>query len=127
MSAKFIWNELVTSDQKASGDFFCKLLGWKRRKVDMGPMGVYTLFKDDGNDIAGMMDPLTDYSQSRPSFWSAYIQVDDVDGCAAKVEQLGGTIIAPPEDVANVGRVCMIADPTGAPVCLMAPAIPAAE
>ena len=27
MSAKFIWNELITSDQKVSGDFFRELFG----------------------------------------------------------------------------------------------------
>jgi len=122
MSAKFIGNELITSDQKASGDFFCELLGWERHEVDMGPMGIYTLFKEEGEDVAGMMGPLTDYSRSRPSFWSAYIQVDDVDDCAAKVEALGGTIIAPPENVPDVGRVCMLTGPEGAPVCLMSPA-----
>lgn len=127
MSAKFVWNELITSNQKASGDFFCELFGWERQEVDMGPMGVYTLFKEDGDDVAGMMDPLTDYSQSRPPFWSAYIQVDDVDAYAAKAEELGGMIIAPPENVPNVGRVCMLADPEGAPVCLMAPAAPPAK
>jgi predicted enzyme related to lactoylglutathione lyase len=127
MSAKFIWNELITTDQKAAGEFFSKLFGWERKEVDMGPMGIYTLFQDDGNDVAGMMDPLTDYSRSKPSFWSAYIEVDDVDSYSAKVEGLGGTIIAPPEDVPNVGRVCMIADPNGAPICLMAPAKPPSE
>jgi predicted enzyme related to lactoylglutathione lyase len=124
MNAKFIRNELITSDQKTCGDFFCELFGWEREEVDMGPMGIYTLFKEDGNDVAGMMNPLTNYSRSRPPFWSAYIEVDDVDAYAAKVEELGGTIIAPPEDVPNVGRVCMFADPKGAPVCLMAPATP---
>lgn len=122
MSAKFIWNELVTSDQNASGDFFSKLFGWERQEVDMGPQGTYTLFQENGTDVAGMMNPATDYSRSRPPFWSAYIEVDDVDGYVARVEELGGTIIAPPEDIPNVGRVCMIADPKGAPVCLMAPA-----
>jgi len=127
MTAKFVWNELVTPDQDVSGEFFSKLLGWERQEVDMGPQGTYTLFQDEGNDVAGMMNPATEFSRSRPSFWSAYIEVDDVDSYAAKVEELGGTIIAQPEDIPNVGRVCMISDPNGAPVCLMASAPPADE
>ena len=127
MSAKFIWNELITTDQKASGDFFSELFGWERQEVDIGPQGVYTLFQEDGNDVAGMMNPATDYSRSRPSFWSGYIEVDDVDTYAAKIVELGGTIIASPEDIPNVGRVCMFTDPSGAHACLMAPADPPTE
>lgn len=40
----FYWNELVTSDQKKGGDFYCALLGWSRRATDAGPFGTYTLF-----------------------------------------------------------------------------------
>ena len=80
------------------------------------------MFRDeDGDNIAGMMNPVTNYSKERPSFWSSYIQVDDVDAHAAKVVELGGSVISPPEDVPNIGRVCMISDPKGAPVCLMTP------
>ncbi len=127
MSAKFIWNELVTPDQQVSGEFFSKLFGWERNVVHVGAHGAYTLFQEDGKDVAGMMNPATDYSRSRPPFWAAYIEVDDVDRYVAKVEELGGTIIAPPEDIPNVGRVCMIADPKGAPVCLITPVPPPSE
>jgi predicted enzyme related to lactoylglutathione lyase len=124
---KFIWNELVTSDQKTCGEFYSKLLSWSRKEVDMGPLGTYTLFQQGGKDIAGMMKPATDYSQSRGPWWSAYIAVDDIDGCAARVVDLGGEIIAPPEDIPGVGKVCMLTDPSGAPVCLMTPATPPPE
>ena len=121
MSTKFIWNELVTPDQESSGTFFSELLGWERYEIDLGSQGTYTLFREDGANVAGMMNPVTDYSKERPPFWSGYIQVDDVDEHAIKAEELGGVVLSPPEDVPNVGRVCMIADPKGAPVCLMTP------
>jgi predicted enzyme related to lactoylglutathione lyase len=127
MGAKFIWNELVTPDQEVSGEFFSKLFGWERHVVHVGTHGAYTLFQEDGKDVAGMMNPATDYSRSRPPFWAGYIEVDDIDAYVAKVEELGGTIIAPPEDIPNVGRVCMISDPEGAPVCLMTSAKPQSE
>ena len=117
----FLWNELVTSDQKRCGDFYCALLGWTRREVESGPFGVYTIFQRQGKDVAGMMNPTTDFSRSRPPCWSAYIEVGDVDACASRVVGLGGKIIEPPGDVLGVGRVCMVADPTGAVVLLMKP------
>lgn len=119
---RILWNELITDDQKACGDFFTGLLGWQRKEVDAGPMGTYTLFQVGGEDVAGMMNPVTEFSKGRPPFWSAYIEVDDVDACAAKAEELGGKVIAIPADIPDVGRVCMITDPSGAPVCLITPA-----
>ena len=122
----FLWNELETPDQSTAGEFYAQLFGWTRHEVDAGPFGVYTLFQRNGKDIAGMMNPTTDFSRSRGPAWNAYIAVDDVDICASRVAHLGGRLIVPPHDVPEVGRVCMLADPTGAVILLMTPvAVPA--
>ncbi len=120
-STTFFWHELVTSDQQACGQFYSDLLGWGRRTVDAGPLGTYTIFQRGDKDVAGMMNPTIEYTRSRPPAWYNYIAVEDVDACAARVEQLGGRLIVAPEDVPGVGRVCMLADPTGATVRLMKP------
>lgn len=79
---KFVWNELVTPDQKRCGAFYCGLIGWTKKEVDAGPMGTYTLFQQDGQDVAGMMGPTGLIDEPR---WSTYIAVDDVYECASKV------------------------------------------
>ncbi len=117
----FMWNELVTSDQKKCGTFYSELLGWTLREVDAGPFGTYTLFQKDGKDVAGMMNPTSDHSRYRHACWYAYIAVDDVDACSSRVELLGGKIIEPPAMVPGVGRVCMLSDPKGAVILLMTP------
>jgi len=117
----FMWNQLVTADQKKSGDFYCNLLRWSRREVPAGPFGMYTIFHQGGKDVGGMMNPTTDYSRSRPPWWQAFIAVTDVDACASRVAQLGGTVIEPPHDIPGVGRACMVADPVGAAVQLITP------
>ena len=117
----FVWHHLVTTDQAKSGAFYSELLGWIRREVDAGPFGTYTIFQRDGENIAGMMKPTIEYTRSRPPSWYTYVSVDDVNACAARVAQLGGTVIEPPHDVPGVGRVCLIADPMGAPITLMTP------
>ncbi len=114
----FVWNHLVTPDQETSGVFFSKLLGWTLKKIDAGPMGVYTLFQNQGRDVAGMMDPTIDYTRKLGARWYAYIAVNDVDDCARRTEELGGKVIEPPHDVPGVGRVCLIADPVGAEITL---------
>ncbi len=115
----FVWNHLVTPDQKASGTFFSKLLGWTLKELDAGPLGVYSLFQKHGRDVAGMMNPTVDYTRKLGARWYAYIAVDDVDECARRVPQLGGEVIVPPHDVPGVGRACLVADPMGAAITLV--------
>ncbi|WIM09559.1 VOC family protein [Enhydrobacter sp.] len=117
----FVWYHLVTTDQDKCGAFYGEVFGWTRRVVEVGPFGTYTVFQRSGEDVAGMMNPTIDYTRARSPSWYAYVAVDDVDMCAARVTQLGGTIIEPPHDVPGVGRVCLIADPTGAPITMMTP------
>jgi uncharacterized protein len=117
----FTWHELVTSDQAASGAFFTQLFGWSRREVDAGPFGTYTLFEKDGKDVAGMMNPTPD-TPGMGSYWHSYIAVADVDECAKRAPGLGGKVIVEPHDVPDVGRICVVADPTGAVAHLMQPA-----
>jgi predicted enzyme related to lactoylglutathione lyase len=116
----FIWHELVTTDQPTSGAFFSQLLGWTTRSVDAGPFGTYTLFQQDGRDVAGMMNP-TSAMPHREPYWHSYIAVDDVDGCAARAVSLGGRVLVDPHEVPQFGRVCVVADPSGAIVHLVCP------
>ena len=48
-----------------------------------------------------------------------YFAVDDVDASAKRVGELGGSIVHGPQDVPNVGRFCIIKDPTGAVITLI--------
>ena len=116
----FIWHELVTSDQKKSGAFFCELLGWKAREVDAGKFGTYTLFQKEGQDVAGMMNPTPD-TPSDDSYWHSYIAVEDVDRCAKRASELGGKLLVPPQEIPDVGRVCIVSDPMGAVTHLIQP------
>lgn len=84
-------------------------------------MGNYTLFQVDGQDVAGMMNPLTESSRGKQPFWSAYVEV----ACVANVTELGGAVIKASEGIASIGRLCTITDPAGAPICLITPAPPA--
>ena len=116
----FIWHELVTADQKTSGAFFSQLFGWNRSEVDAGQFGMYTLFQKDGQDVAGMMNPTAD-TPGEGSYWHSYIGVDDVEECVKQAPALGGRVVVAPHDVPDVGRVCVVADPTGAIAHLMQP------
>jgi predicted enzyme related to lactoylglutathione lyase len=49
-----------------------------------------------------------------PPAWMTYITVASVDETAAKITAAGGTVVAPPMDVMDVGRMAVAQDPTGA-------------
>jgi predicted enzyme related to lactoylglutathione lyase len=75
-----------------------------------------------------MMNPTkADYeNESKPPRWNAYIAVEDIDAVASRVTELGGRVLEPVNDIPDTGKVCMIADPSGAMVLLMQPS-PAPE
>jgi len=54
-----------------------------------------------------------------------YVAVRDVDAAAARVESLGGKVCVPPTDIPNVGRFCVVNDPTGASISLLTMPSPA--
>jgi hypothetical protein len=63
---------------------------------------------------------------STPAMWMQYVKVDDCDAAAAKAKGLGAHIVVPPSDIPNVGRFSMFADPQGAMLAVLHPAMPAA-
>ena len=114
----FCWNELVTRDTAGATKFYTELLGWKA--VDSGMPGMdYTLLKTGDKDCGGLMAMPPDVPKEMPSHWMSYIAVDDVDAAAKKAGELGGSLLHGPEDIPNVGRFCVVQDPTGAVVSLI--------
>jgi predicted enzyme related to lactoylglutathione lyase len=57
-----------------------------------------------------------------PPHWSSYVNHSDVDGVVARATAAGGTVMFPPMDVMDSGRMTMIQDPTGAVVGVWQPA-----
>ena len=53
--------------------------------------------------------------------WLLYFSVADVDATIARARKLGATIPMDPEDIPDVGRICPLIDPTGAPLAVMKP------
>lgn len=113
----FSWFELMTTDVDAAKKFYTGLFGWETEEYPMEGIS-YTVLKIGGKAVAGMM-AMPDEAKSMPPAWSIYITVDDVDATAKKVEELGGKVLRPPADIPNVGRFCVLSDPTGAYICAM--------
>lgn len=115
----FSWADLISTDQAQARAFYVGLMGWETEDVPMGNDQMYTFFKQDGHRVGavGPMQPEM-RAQGIPSHWANYITVDDVDALPDQVTAAGGTVISPPFDVFEDGRMMVIADPTGATVSL---------
>ena len=108
-----VWVDLGAKDAAAAREFYQTLFGWQI-EVNPDPMyGGYGLAKVNGVDAAGIGPT---QSPDQPSMWSIYIGTDDVDGLAEKVQAAGGTVVAPPFDVGDQGRMAVFMDPTGAAI-----------
>src|SRR5262245_15923258 len=105
------WVDLGADDAAAERDFYSKLFGWQ---VEVNPdpqYGGYGLAKIGGSDAAGIGGKM---EASAPTAWSLYIGTDDVEGLARRVTENGGTVVAPPFDVGDQGRMAVFQDPAGA-------------
>jgi uncharacterized protein len=119
---EFMWNELMTRDDEKALNFFESLLGWSHQDWPMGPDAVYRLAKNGDKSVAGMMKMTSpQFPDFVPPHWMSYIAVDNVDARFEKALSLGGEAIHPPTDIPEVGRFCIIKDPTGAAVALLTP------
>ena len=118
----FCWIELATTDQDAAKSFYGSLFGWKANDIPMGPDQVYTMFELDGREAAAgyKMRP-EQLAHGAPGHWMIYIAVADADETAGRVPALGGTLAAPPFDVAEHGRMAIVHDPTGAAFAIWQP------
>ncbi|MGH7296502.1 MAG: VOC family protein [Polyangiaceae bacterium] len=115
-NGRFVWHELHTGDRPRALKFYAQLFGWETKDVPMGPGEPYGLCLLGGKDLAGITKSMA--PAGVPPHWLPYLAVDDVDAFAAKVKQLGGSIMAPPMDIPDVGRFAVAMDPTGAAFAL---------
>lgn len=116
-SGAFCWNELATKDLAAAKRFYTELLGWQLKESDAAGMA-YNEIVVGGEHVGGIHQMGSEFGEA-PAHWMAYVHVEDVDERAARVESLGGKLCVPPTDIPNVGRFCVINDPSGATLSLI--------
>jgi predicted enzyme related to lactoylglutathione lyase len=112
----FSWVELVTSDADAAKAFYTEVFGWEYFDNPMGDGMVYTTALVDGKAAGALFA-----SSEQPPHWNSYVTVASADEATRRAGELGASVIAEPFDVMEVGRMSVIADPTGAALCLWEP------
>ena len=114
------WWELLTKDYATALSFYRDVFGWDTAVMGDTDEFRYSVAMDGENQSAGVMDAAAFLPEGVPSHWSVYFAVDDADAALARVQELGGTVVAPAEDT-PYGRLATAADPGGAQFKLVAP------
>ena len=116
---RFVWYELMTTDMDAAKAFYTKVVGWGTEDASMPGMA-YTLFTVAGASVSGLMGLPEDAKKigEKPS-WIGYVAVEDVDATADRIKRLGGAVHVPPQDILNISRFSVVADPQMATLALL--------
>jgi len=115
----FSWTDLGTTDVDGAKKFYGALFGWKMEDQPSGPGMTYTMCSVGGKSACAMYTQDAEQKKmGMPPMWMVYFTVTDVDAATKKVSAAGGKVHKEPFDVMDVGRMSVIADPTGAVSCL---------
>ncbi len=104
------WTELLAKDAGVAR-FYAGVLDWTAEAMPM-PMpgsGEYTVFNAGGKPSCGMLQA----PAGAPPGWLPYFAVAAADASFRRAQDLGGTACKEPQDIPDVGRFAVLADPQG--------------
>ncbi|MBL8482973.1 MAG: VOC family protein [Rhodocyclaceae bacterium] len=122
-SGDWCWNELSTPDDLAALAFYEQAFGYRHISRDMGDFVYHILTRADGGMCGGLMR--TPLGAPPQPFWTPYVVVEDADAIAARAPELGGMLCYGPQDIPDVGRFAVLADPQNAVFAVLKPAMTA--
>jgi len=121
---EFCWSEIASTDLKKAKPFYENVFAWKFDKSEnTGGEMEYLEFSSSGESYPDAalyeMNPQMFGGNTPPAHIALYVSVDDVDASVRRTTELGGTVVFGPYDIPGVGRMAIIADPTGANISLI--------
>jgi len=115
---KFVWHEQVSSDPEQAQDFYTQLFGWGTEVFKPGEAD-YTMISSGGQSHGGFSKAM---EGAPPPHWLSHVQVENLDETIEKAKSAGGKLAAGPFEMAEVGRIAIVADPQGAYISAYQPA-----
>ncbi len=117
-AGEFCWETLSTTDLARAEAFYGKVFGWKTIKGGDGGIPVFSVDETPRGMVADLQK-----AQNFPPNWMTYVVVDKIEPATERASKLGGKVLVPLIEIPQVGRIALIADPTGAPLGLYQPAM----
>ncbi|MBP2471994.1 putative enzyme related to lactoylglutathione lyase [Crossiella equi] len=97
------WIDLAVTDPQAAQAFYGTVFGWEFATAEGG---THCLLR--GLPVAGLHRAEADHG------WTVHLATEDCDLTAARVTAAGGTVLAAPHEVGDLGRAALAVDPSGA-------------
>lgn len=113
---EFCWETLSTPDVERAKSFYSRAIGWK---AGAGTNGIPT-FGTGGDSMEAQVADIQK-AENMPPMWMTYVVVEKLEPSRDRVAKLGGKVAVPLIEVPNVGRIAVIADPTGGHLGLFEP------
>lgn len=105
------WIDLSTPDLAGAQRFYGGLFDWSFDAPNQ-QLGGYVNARIGGQAIAGLMTKQP--GDPTPSAWGVWLKSSNLEETARKVLAAGGQQLMPIHDVADIGRMLLVTDPTGA-------------
>jgi uncharacterized protein len=113
------WVDTLGPDPDAAMAFYTGVFGWEFAgpgAMPGDPPGRYFVARLRGRDVAGVGSQAAG-APPAPG-WNTYVAVQSAAEAAAKAREAGGAVLVEPFDAEPAGRAAVLADPTGAAVCV---------
>lgn len=106
--------QMVTADPDGLARFYAAVFGWA--VSDANAMGYREVRTHDGGAVAGGIWPAPPGS---PELTQLFVQVEDIDATLASIDQAGGRVLMPLQQLPDGDAMAMALDPAGRPFGLM--------
>jgi predicted enzyme related to lactoylglutathione lyase len=114
-----VWSEHMSRDFDGSKAFYQAVFGYGDQ--DMSGDGFkYAMLMVGDHEVGGIGEYPEGTPAEIPAAWATYFAVTDTDATAAKVTELGGHVVQPPNDT-PYGRIAVVADNHGAVFSVITP------
>jgi predicted enzyme related to lactoylglutathione lyase len=113
------WIDLITTDRPAAQAFYGAVFGWTFEEQIVDNAVVYVIARHNQREVAGIATRTPEeIAHGIPPAWNLFFATDDIAKTCAHATSLGATLHTPPFGNPAVGKLAVLADPTGALFCL---------
>jgi predicted enzyme related to lactoylglutathione lyase len=112
---RWLWMDYVAArDTAAALTFYGSAVGFRNEVHETRDTFTYHLLSSDRPRAGLFLSPWT----RDTSAWLPYVRVADPAAAAARVKELGGTVVVAPEPRVRNSSLAIVLDPSGAPLAL---------
>lgn len=115
-----VWTDLTVADAPALRDFYAAVVGWRSEPVSMGAYADFNMLPPQGGAPVTGICHAREGNAGLPPVWLIYVAVASLDDAMRTCTERGGKVVDGPRPM-GAQRFCVIQDPAGACVGLIAP------